>query len=75
MSKLPLKFVEMGLKRHSFQAGHLCKAANCLSNRKLALFKEYLSMTDSYGCFSTYHVALADALSYRQLFMYIHRYS
>ena len=25
---------------------------------KLALFKEYLSMTDSYSCFSAYHVAL-----------------
>ena len=28
-------------------------------------------MTDSYGCFSTFHVALADGLPYRQLFMYI----
>ena len=32
-------------------------------------------MTDSYGRFSAYHVALADGLSYRQLFMYIQRYS
>ena len=33
-------------------------------------------MTDSYGRFSAYHVALADGLSYQeQLFMYIQRYS
>ena len=32
-------------------------------------------MTDSYGCFSAYHVALADGLSYQQLFMYIQRYT
>ena len=41
----------------------------------LAFFKEYLSMTDSYICFSAYHVALADGLLYWQLFMYIQRYS
>ena len=41
----------------------------------LALFKDYLSMTDSYGCFSAYHGALADGLSYRQLFMHIQRRS
>ena len=28
-------------------------------------------MTDSYSCFSTCHVALADGLPYRQLFVYI----
>ena len=27
-------------------------------------------MTDSYGCFSGYHAALADGLPCRQLFMY-----
>ena len=32
-------------------------------------------MTDCYGPFFAYHVALADGLSYRQLFMYIQRYS
>ena len=32
-------------------------------------------MTDSYGRFSAYHVALAGGLLYRQLFMYIQRYS
>ena len=32
-------------------------------------------MTDSYGYFSAYHVALAVDLPYRQLFMYIQRYS
>ena len=32
-------------------------------------------MTDSYDCFSAYHVAVADSLSYRQLFMRIQRYS
>ena len=32
-------------------------------------------MTDSYGRFSAYHVAIADGLSYRQLFIYIQRYS
>ena len=32
-------------------------------------------MTDSYICFSTYHVALAHGLPYRQVFMYIQRYS
>ena len=42
-------------------------------------------MTDSYGCFSAYHVVLADCLAYhvvlaeglpyRQLFMYIQWYS
>ena len=32
-------------------------------------------MTDSYGYFSAYHVALADGLPYQQLFMYIQRYS
>ena len=32
-------------------------------------------MTDSYGRFSAYQVALADGLSYRQLFMCIQRYS
>ena len=32
-------------------------------------------MTDSYGCFSAYHVALADGPAYRQLFMYIQYYS
>ena len=32
-------------------------------------------MTDSYGCFSANHVVLADGLPYRQLFMYIQRYS
>ena len=37
--------------------------------------KEYFSITDSYGCFSAYHVALADGLPYRQLFMYIQRLS
>ena len=32
-------------------------------------------MTGSYGCFSAYHVALADGLPYQQLIMYIQRYS
>ena len=32
-------------------------------------------MTDSYGRFSAYYVVLADGLFYRQLFMYIQRYS
>ena len=32
-------------------------------------------MTDSDGGFSSYRAALADGLSYRQLFMYIQRYS
>ena len=32
-------------------------------------------MTDSYFCFSAYHVALAEGLPNRQLFMYIQRYS
>ena len=32
-------------------------------------------MTDSYGCFLAYHVALADGLHYGQLFMYIQHYS
>ena len=32
-------------------------------------------MTDSYGYFSSYQVALADDLPYQQLFMYIQRYS
>ena len=32
-------------------------------------------MTNSYGCFSAYHVALAGNLPYQQLFMYIQRYS
>ena len=31
-------------------------------------------MTHPSGRFSAYHVALADGLSYRQLFMYIQRY-
>ena len=31
-------------------------------------------MTDSYGRFFAYHEALADGLSYRQLFTYIQRY-
>ena len=44
-------------------------------NSKLALFKEYFFMTDSYSCFSAYHVTLADGLPYQQLFMYIQRYS
>ena len=30
-------------------------------------------MTDSYGCFSAYHVALADGRLYLQLFMNIQR--
>ena len=30
-------------------------------------------MTNSYECFSTYHVPLADGLPYRQLFLYIQR--
>ena len=34
-------------------------------------FKEYLSMTNSYGFFSAYHVALAGDLPYQQLFMCI----
>ena len=32
-------------------------------------------MTDSYGCFWAYDVALADGLPYRQLFTYIQRYT
>ena len=32
-------------------------------------------MTDSYGCFFAYHVALADSLPYQQFFMYIQCYS
>ena len=32
-------------------------------------------MTDSYGCFFAYRVALADGLPYRQFFMYIQCYS
>ena len=32
-------------------------------------------MADSYTCFSVFHVALADGLPYRQLLMYIQRYS
>ena len=32
-------------------------------------------MADSYDCFSAYNVALADGLPYRQLFLYIQRYS
>ena len=32
-------------------------------------------MTDSYGCFSAYHVALADGLPCRQLFMYTQSHS
>ena len=31
-------------------------------------------MTDSYGCFSAYHLVLVDGLSYQQLFMYIQRH-
>ena len=44
-------------------------------NSKLALFKEYLSMTDSYDCFSAYHVAPVDGLPNQQLLMHIQRYS
>ena len=32
-------------------------------------------MIDSYRCFSDYHVMFADSLPYRQLVMYIQRYS
>ena len=32
-------------------------------------------MTDYFGRFSAYHVALADGLPYRQLFMHIQRYT
>ena len=32
-------------------------------------------MTDSYGCFSAYHVALLDGPPYQQLLTYIQRYS
>ena len=39
------------------------------------LFKEHLSMTDSYGHFSAYHLAFADSLPYQQLFVYIQHYS
>ena len=38
-------------------------------------FKEYFTIKDSYGCFSAYHVAFADSLTYRQLVLYIRNYS
>ena len=47
----------------------------CFFNLHDCTFKEYLSVTDPYGSFSAYHVALADGLLYRQLFMYFQRYT